>query len=190
VITELKSARRQAHKVVPNFIDIFTKTDFEKIISTEEAINTTIKDNGVNITGKLDAIEEMDNAIHIVDYKTGEPPLYGWESSSYTPSKQVGLHFNEMQLYFYKILLDASPIYTKQVTSAELVFVESAEDKNSKLVKLVISEFDENKVRHVKQLIEAVAKIIKSGNYPDISIYPESKKGILDFEKALIGTLN
>ena len=189
-ITELKSARRQAHKVVPNFIDIFTKTDFEKIISTEEAINTTIKDSGVNITGKLDAIEEMDNAIHIVDYKTGEPPLYGWESSSYTPSKQVGLHFNEMQLYFYKILLDASPIYTKQVTSAELVFVESAEDKNSKLVKLVISEFDENKVRHVKQLIEAVAKIIKSGNYPDISIYPESKKGILDFEKALIGTLN
>jgi len=189
-INELKSAREQAHRVVPNFIDIFTKTDFDKIVSTEEAINTTIKDNGVNITGKLDAIQEVDNTIHIVDYKTGDPPIHGWESSSYTASKQVGLHFNEMQLYFYKILLDSSPNYTKPVQSAELVFVESAENKNSELIKLVINEFDENKINHVKQLILAVSKIIKSGNYPDISGYTESKKGIINFEQDLIDSLN
>ena len=184
--TELQSARHQAQKVVPNFIEIFQESTFPKIIDTEKNIHTVIKDSGVAITGKLDAITKEDQHLHIVDYKTGEPPIYGWDSKSYTASKAIGIHFYEMQLYFYKILLDASPNFTNPVKSAELVYIESAEKKTDELVRLKVDNFDEQKIIRLKQLINAVSAIIKSGEYPDVSSYTPSKAGIIKFENYLI----
>lgn len=184
---ELRSITKQAHKVVPSFIEVFEKSDFDKIIDTEKTINTTVKDNGVAITGKLDAIQRFSDHLKIIDYKTGDPPIYGWKSSSYNANKQVALHFNEMQLYFYKVLVEDSGLYDKPIKSAELVFVESVEQDPNNIVRLTIDDFDIDKLNQIKALIKAVRAIIDSGDYPDITKYADSKKGIEQFEKDLIG---
>jgi len=184
--SELTSITKQAHKVVPAFIDQFSKTDFDKIIDTEKTINTTVKDSGVSITGKLDAIQQYPDYLKIIDYKTGEPPIYGWKSSSYNENKKVALHFNEMQLYFYKVLVEDSRLFDKPVKSAELIFVESIEQDPDNIVRLAIDDFEINKINHVKALIKAVRNILDSGDYPDISKYPDNKKGIEQFEKDLV----
>jgi DNA helicase-2/ATP-dependent DNA helicase PcrA len=190
--TELQSVKKHAHSFVPKFIEVFRQTDFSNIVDSEKSISTTIKQSGVTINGKLDAIELVDNKIRIIDYKTGDPPVSNNISKQESESKRIGMYFYLRQLYFYKILIEESPLYKYPIESAELVFVESAKDitnSNKDLVRIKINHFDDEVMQHLKKLIYAVNQKIKNADFPDIENYKHSLAGIKEFEADIISSI-
>jgi DNA helicase-2/ATP-dependent DNA helicase PcrA len=186
---ELASARQHAHSFIPRFIKYFTSNDFNKIIYTEKYLNAVITQNAVSITGSIDAIAEHNSKLNIIDYKTGKPPQDGWNTKSLSESKKIGLHFNKQQLYFYKILMDECSAISKPVESAELIFVESADENYDEIIRLKITDFDKEYMERLKKLIEAISKKINNSDFPDISTYSKNLKGITAFEDDLIDTI-
>lgn len=142
----------------------------------------SLLENGARLTGKLDVFAvKSDKTSTVIDYKTGKSPT-GWKGKD--DDEAVKLHKYRQQLIFYKILIEKSRDYSKNIVSeAKLVFVEP--DKNGNLNELSI-DFDNDEIVRTKRLIEAVWNRVIILDIPDISGYPANLKGILAFENWLI----
>lgn len=133
--------------------------------------------NDAKLHGNIDKlIIDQDNmSLVIADYKTGAPHK-SWE-------KKVTVHLNQNQLYFYKLLVNNSKKFKKyNATKAYLHFISSKED----IKNILMLDFDEAREEQIKQLITAVWQHINDLNFPDISVYPKSFKGLIAFEDDLI----
>jgi DNA helicase-2/ATP-dependent DNA helicase PcrA len=134
-----------------------------------------------HLAGKIDKIiTTPDGTAEVHDYKTGR--IYdSWEKGD--PQKKVRLRELERQLMFYRLLMNESRDYAKyDVAKGVLEFVRP---RGGELVELA-GELTDEKVEHLRALIQAVHTKIMSVDFPDVSGYSKDIKGVEEFEKDLI----
>lgn len=135
--------------------------------------------DNVRLTGKVDKIEidKENKTITVVDYKTGKS-YEKWK-------KDAKLHKYRQQLYCYKLLIEGSHSYAGyKVIEGRLEFIEP--DRDNRINHLSL-HFDDSEMTRTKQLIQVVWEHIHALNFPDVTAYDMSLKGIIDFENALLG---
>lgn len=139
------------------------------------------------LTGSLDVIDidQENRSCHVIDYKTGKP-LAEWAlgKGRNTPK----LHRYKQQLMFYKLLVENSRDYSKYtVDTGSLMMVEPT--VNGDVITLDY-DFSEEEMERFQKLIQAVWQKIINFDFPDISNYPKTYKGMLAFEDDLIESID
>jgi DNA helicase-2/ATP-dependent DNA helicase PcrA len=128
----------------------------------EKNIHTRMDD--IPINGKLDRVSLNGQKVWVSDYKTGsvdnkgrklDPPREGYEEED--PELRFGGDYWR-QIMFYKILIDADPNLSWQMTAGEIDFVEPDKNGNFKSFTIDVSQ---SGVTQVKEQIKTVyAKIL------------------------------
>ena len=134
-----------------------------------------------HLSGMLDQIivDHDQKTIEVIDFKTGKPHNK-WNSSD------AKLHKYRQQLLFYQILVSESHSFKNyDVVSGRLVFVEHNDDKLIDELGLEYSK-EIDAIDRTKKLIKAVWKCIMDLQFPDVSEYDKTAKGIKEFEDWLI----
>lgn len=133
------------------------------------------------LSGSLDLINIDDGALSITDYKTGVP------SSSWTGKtdyENIKLHKYKQQLMFYELLVSNSRDYAKfQLGNSTLQFVEPRQD--GQIITLEAS-YNADDLSRFKQLVHAVWQSIIHLDFPDVTHYPSTYKGVVAFEQDII----
>jgi DNA helicase-2/ATP-dependent DNA helicase PcrA len=132
----------------------------------------------VHMSGKIDRMEidKDKKEIVVVDYKTGKA-YDKWE-------RDTKLHKYEQQLYCYKLLIENSRTFKGYtVSEGRLEFLEP--DENG-VIQHIALPFKEEKLNETKKLITAVWKHIHELDFPDVSDYEATLKGIEQFERDLL----
>ncbi len=132
-----------------------------------------------NLTGVADRLEVDENkrTVDIIDYKTGR------SYSRWHPGV-IKLHFFEMQLKIYKLLVENSARYKGYwVRTGIIEFVEPDED--GQIIRLELA-FNDSLDNTLLNLLNGVWQSIQSLDFPDTSGYPKALSGIKEFESDLI----
>jgi DNA helicase-2/ATP-dependent DNA helicase PcrA len=140
-----------------------------------------------HLSGRLDVLEITKNKAKVIDYKTGKE-LPSWKPVRQTIYERIKLHQYRQQLLFYKLLVEGSRSFGDKgikLESAELVFVEP--NKDGELTTLTLELDDETELARLKKLIAVVWQKIMALDFPDISQFEKTEKGITEFEDWLIG---
>ena len=135
--------------------------DFKYPRKTEQYIKGIAFDEVVHLSGKLDAIEQVDeNLINVIDYKTGKPK---------TRNEILGATKNSdgaywRQLVFYKILIDEHFGGRVVMQNAVLDFLEPDTDGGKKegKYKKEVFEITHEDVKNLKEQIITVAHEIRN----------------------------
>lgn len=128
-------------------------TDPNNILFLEFSVKGAVLRDSVRLTGKIDRIEEQDNGLLVVDYKTGKPrsrnDIEGKTKSSTGAYKR--------QLVFYKLLLETyNPKY--HVQEGALEFVEPTPRGEYKTESFVIGK---EETQELEELILKVTQEIR-----------------------------
>ena len=177
---ENKKQQERGEKVIERLYQMT-----QGMFSLDDQVEVDMKHEGVmlgdaQIIGKLDFLSVKDKQYHVVDWKTGKA-FTSWDEAK-TDTDKIKLHKYRQQLIVYKLLLENS-IHNNDmpVGKLSLWFVEEATFTE---LTLDISDVE---VTRTRMLLEAVyKKIITLDITPDISIYGETYKGLLQFEDDLI----
>jgi RecB family exonuclease len=135
------------------------------------------------LTGRLDILEIAKTKAKVIDYKTGKD-LHSWDPRGKTAYERIKLHQYRQQLLFYKLLVEGSRSWGDKgikLESAELVFVEPNSDGAITVLDLNLDELE-----RLKKLITVVWQKIMALDFPDISQFDKTEKGITEFEDWLI----
>lgn len=154
----------------------------------EHKIEVNFKNQGVvvegaHLAGKIDKIVDLGGGeIEVYDFKTGRP-VRDWKGG--TDYEKIKLHNYARQLVFYKLLVEQSRDFADKykVHHGTIEFVEPVNEKE--LVDLPLS-IDEEMTERTKKLIGIVYKKIVALDFPDITKYPPTMKGIVQFEDDLL----
>lgn len=132
------------------------------------------------IDGKLDRIDFLDDKLTIVDYKTGVP-LSNFDTTDQT--KAIKAWKYKTQLIFYALIIrhDQRFVSAKEI-EGQMIYVEASYAKD--LVRSYIP--NEQEIKKLEKLIEAVWDRVKNYNLPDTSNYSKDISGIRQFEEDLI----
>lgn len=173
--TDLNLLKEQGISALTNYYEqnkaILVPSDISEYKSEGIALG------GLRIGGKIDKllIDNDHKQITIVDFKTSKAKPK-WNATEST-------HLNNHQLYFYKLLVEGSTKFKGyKVNSGQLEFIEPETTARS-VLPLV---YEDEEQEQLTKLIKAVWAHINDLNFPDVSSYPESLKGIKDFEQDLI----
>lgn len=142
--------------------------------------------NDVHLNGVLDLVEADKNTktIEITDYKTGKP-TDRWIGKD--DNEKIKLHKYRQQLMFYDLLISNSRDYGDYtISKSELQFVEP--DKSGQILSIQ-SDYTAEQLEEFKKLVVAVWNKIHSFDFTDISSYPATYKGVLQFEQDLIDNI-
>lgn len=166
--------------------------------------NTGGQTISAHLTGKIDKIFMNENhEYEVVDFKTGKA-LLSWQSSD--DDKKIKLNNYRRQLIFYKLLMENSNRYkNSKVTKGLLQFVEPLKEQtikgnvNERIVGLDLDlknltgtggvedvEDGYDEYERLKKLVCIVYDKIMKLDFPDVSSYDQSIKGIKDFEDWLL----
>ena len=135
--------------------------------------------NGVPVTGKIDhiVVDDAAKTIEVYDFKTGAFHKEKWGS-------HATLYKYMLQLLFYKMLLGASPRYSKyRVERAHILFV--TPDKDGQVYDKVY-EYDEADEAELLALMKAVYEKISSLEFldePEVFVEKDERKGIKDIRE-------
>ncbi|HVX58479.1 MAG TPA: ATP-dependent DNA helicase [Candidatus Saccharimonadales bacterium] len=160
-----------------------------KEISARDLIERGFNNEGVvvagaRLSGKIDKLRFNDvGTVEVIDFKTGKPAR-SWQGRD--EFEKIKLHKYRQQLLFYKLLVEGSASFSSKlsVTGGALEFIET--DENGKFVDNLELEFDPEEMARFTRLVGAVWAHIMKLDFPDISAYPRSLKGIQQFEQDLI----
>ncbi len=146
--------------------------------------------DGAHLTGKIDKIEqvgedekgEVRGTWRVHDFKTGSP-VHEWKGT--TDYEKVKLYKYKQQIIFYKLLVENARdfIGKQKVESGVIEFVEP--DDNGNIVDLPLT-IEPSDVERTKKLISIVYKKIIALDFPDVTKYPSTLKGIVTFEDDLL----
>ena len=139
-----------------------------------------------HLTGKLDLVDiDTKNKTFIVtDYKTGKPS-FNWNGKD--EFEKIKLYKYKHQLLFYKLLIENATNYRNYKVKNNIIqFIEPT--KSGDIVMLDI-EFSNDEINHFSRLINAVWHHITTLDFPDITNFDKSYKGMLDFEQYLIDNI-
>ena len=132
-----------------------------------------------HLSGAIDkiVINNETRTITVVDYKTG--------SSHSKWASDLKLHKYKLQLYCYKILIEGSASYKGYtVPNGRLEFIEP--DRTTNTINSLELDFNTNEVEETKQLLEALWHHVHNLDFPDVSNYQATMKGVRQFEQDLI----
>jgi DNA helicase-2/ATP-dependent DNA helicase PcrA len=135
--------------------------------------------DGVPLTGKIDhmMVDEAAKTIEIVDFKTAKYHKEKWDS-------YPTLWKYKRQLMFYKLLLAVSPKWRDyKVETAVIDFVTPDEEGE---VRVKVLEFDEGEMREFARLCGKVYGNVKALEFPDVSGYEKTLRGMKDFVRDLL----
>jgi DNA helicase-2/ATP-dependent DNA helicase PcrA len=133
-----------------------------------------------HMAGKVDRMEidQANKTITVVDYKTGRP-YSKWGS-------EPKLHRYQLQLYCYKLLIEGSHTFKGyKVTGGRIEFVEP--DAESRIHALELA-FNDDELERTKALIQALWARVQALDFPDVSDYEATLKGVRQFEDDLLET--
>lgn len=117
------------------------------ILSLEQKIN--IVKNNIPLNGKIDRIDNINNNLKIIDYKTGSEKTLKYIQDPENLEKSTQGSNIARQIYFYKILLNKYSIFQNyNLKYWEIVFIEA------KKRFIVNGEFEKNKELKVLQMIQ------------------------------------
>jgi len=166
-------------KFYPQFKDQITERDISELNFSSQ--NVIIGD--AHLTGKIDWLhyDDEQKRFEVRDFKTGKP-VDSWQGSQ--DYEKIKLHKYRQQLLFYKLLIQNSRDYHNQYnpTCGVIDFIKS---KNDQIVSIEM-EYDQAELDRLQQLVIAVHNKIINLDFPDISNYPQTYKGILEFEDDLL----
>ncbi len=134
------------------------------------------------LTGKIDLLKIEDGTYKVIDFKTGKASNR-FEAKGSDAYEKIKLHKYSQQLMFYKLLIENSSRRKIPVTLLALEFVESAKD--GEIIQLPYYPSVEEMER-LKKLIGIVYSKIMNLDFPDVSNYDQTLKGIIQFEEDLI----
>ena len=160
--------------VLQKFSDILRAGKAEINLAPEK-----ISIGGVPVTGKIDhiLIDEGAKKIEIYDFKTGGYHKEKWRS-------HATLYKYMLQLGFYKLLLNNSPVYKKyKIERAHILFV--TPDRDGEVYDKVY-EFNEKDEEELISLIKKVYAEISSLDFigdSDLFLLPDVSLGIKDIKK-------
>lgn len=161
-------------RLVLNNLLTFNKGDYPERKITNVAIGDSF------IKGVLDLVQVSKSNIHIIDYKTGSP-LISLTTKSQTEGVRAWKH--KTQLTYYALLAREGGIaHTSQQLSTEMIYLEAENENKMRLSFTPTTE----EISHLKSIIQAVCKHLKSGEFPNTSSYPEDLTGITQFEEDLL----
>ena len=141
---------------------------------------------GAHLTGKIDKIEQLENGQwRVHDFKTGSA-MHEWKGT--TDYEKVKLYKYKQQIIFYKLLVEnARDFVGKHTVDTGLIeFVEP--DDFGHIIDLPIT-IEPADVERTKKLISVVYKKIITLDFPDITKYPPTVKGIVEFEDNLLANI-
>lgn len=131
---------------------------WKKILQFEYAIRA-VEIQGVPITGTIDKIELLEgNVANIVDYKTGKLTLEAVAARNPKKPKSIGGDYWR-QLYFYKILYEASRQRQVAVASGEISYVSLNGKSEFDRKTVVFTAEDEHFVKNL--MLETYHKIMR-----------------------------
>jgi len=163
------------------FIDINDFTEFN--FSKED-----IRLDEVKIKGKIDRIHIFEgNKIEVIDYKTGTP-FPNWEVMK---RKKALKHWHfEMQLYYYKILIENSRRFSKNFTVelGKFEFIEPSRDEQK--IQTLEMAYIQEKEEKLKKLIKIVWHLIQNLDFPSTDHYPKNFTGTKAFQEDLLQNYN
>ncbi len=134
-----------------------------------------------HLSGALDLIDIDGKNITVTDYKTGKPAR-SWQGTA--DYEKIKLHKYKQQLMFYKLLVENARDYRGYtVENGVLQFVEPTQSGD---ILSLDATFNTPELTEFSTLIQAVWKHIINLDFPDISQYDMSYRGILAFEQHLI----
>ena len=158
----------------------FSKTDLiERGFNNEGVVVADAR-----LSGKIDKLSYLTaNTAQVVDFKTGKPAT-SWQGKD--DFEKIKLHKYRQQLMFYKLLVENSASFTGKLTvnNGALEFIEP--NDQGEMVDNLEIVFDATDLAHFTKLVGAVWQHIAQLNFPDVSKYPQSLKGIQQFEQDLI----
>ena len=178
-------------------IDDFSGDDLSEVDFKNEGVVISDSSNTVaHLTGKIDKIFINNNREYeVVDFKTGKP-VYSWQVTE--DDKKVKLNDYKRQLIFYKLLMENSNRYkNSKVVKGTLQFIEPLTEHtmNGKVKERIVSldldlknlsDDEIDQYDRLKRLVCIVYNKIINLDFPDISSYEQSLKGIKDFEDWLL----
>ncbi len=137
--------------------------------------------DGAVLTGSLDVVSIRGNQLTVTDYKTGKPS-HDWQGK--TDWEKIKLHKYRQQLMFYQLLTGHSRDYRKyEFERGVLQFVEP--DASGRIHALE-ARFSQQELADFTRLVQAVWHCITTLDFPDITSYETSYKGIIQFEADLV----
>ncbi|MFA6445782.1 MAG: ATP-dependent DNA helicase [Candidatus Paceibacterota bacterium] len=159
----------------------------KETFSAEDFVEFNFKDQGVvigdaKLTGKIDRIVKIGSGeVSVHDYKTGKARDEWKGSNEY---EKIKLYEYERQLLFYRILVENSREFKDRIKAKKGV-LEFIEPNRNKVIDLAL-DLDNEKTERLKKLIKVVYSKILKVDFPDISKYEQSLKGIKQFEDDLL----
>jgi DNA helicase-2/ATP-dependent DNA helicase PcrA len=136
------------------------------------------------LSGKVDKLHfENNNRVSVIDYKTGKSAS-SWQGKD--DFEKIKLHKYHQQLLFYKLLVEGSASYSGKliVSQGALEFVEANDD--GKLADNLLLSFDPAELTRFATLVHTVWQHIMTLNFPDVSAYARTMRGIEAFEQDLL----
>jgi DNA helicase-2/ATP-dependent DNA helicase PcrA len=175
----------RGHEALEDYIkakgDVFKPQD----LSERGFNNDGVVIGEARLSGKIDIIHFKDSGqVEVFDFKTGKPAA-GWQGKD--EFEKIKLHKYRQQLLFYKLLVENSASYQGKLTVEKgiLEFVEK--DANGQLLPGLELKYESEEMTRFATLINAVWQRIMALDFPDVSKYPRTAKGITQFENDLIG---
>ncbi len=165
------------------YIDNRAKTFNDKQVPEHSFKNQGVVIGPARLTGKLDLYEVIgQDEIVVTDYKTGKPLTSLFSRNDDGDKRKV--HNYQMQLTFYKLLVEGSTLGQKyRVKRGVLEFLEPTADDEISVLDHIITP---DQVERMKLLIQAVWSKIMALDWPDVSGYELTSKGQIQFENDLI----
>jgi DNA helicase-2/ATP-dependent DNA helicase PcrA len=139
---------------------------------------------GADLSGKVDLLHYVDTGVvQVRDFKTGKPAS-DWKGKD--EHEKIKLHKYRQQLLFYKLLVEGSASFQRKarVSGGALEFIEP--DIQGRLVADLELTFDDEELERFVKLIGAVWAHITHLDFPDVSGYDRTLKGIQKFEEDLL----
>lgn len=151
-----------------------------------------VQDFAIHLTGKIDKVfKNSDGKFEVVDFKTGKAEL-SWQTSD--DDKKIKLNNYKRQLLFYKLLMENSNTYKNSVVSRGILqFVEPIKETSINGIlknKIVALDLDlQNRDEEMNRLVRLTSIVyskIMNLDFPDVSKFEPSIKGITEFEDWLL----
>lgn len=148
--------------------------------SKPEQSFSAITKSGVNMYGKIDRIDTVDDTtLCIVDYKTGRAITNPNSKAQDILLKQWR---HRLQLGFYILLMKQQKMFAGKTICAQIIQLDAQSPEH-----LVIDyEFADSDLARTEQLALAVLRRIKSLDIPDVSGFSPDLHGIQQFEDWLL----
>ncbi len=168
------------------FYKQYKDTDFGNVVLEYDFGLANVWLDEINLAGKIDLIQIIENKIIVTEFKTGKP-LQDWNKGSDYDKIKLWKYAN--QLIFYKILTQNSRKF-KDCTFdlGVLQFLDAHYLSTPKIISLQKIITEEN-VIFLEKLIKAVHRKIVNLDFPDTSNYKQSYSGILNFCDDLVSEL-